>query len=133
MKHEESKENNMAVIDYVAKLCAKKKIVWLNDLNRVDKDKTPDFVRFKYLGGQLKNVLNSEYAMGRDLRCVTVDLGELKKQNIIVFNTKNEDYVRKCLREFKKLKDELIALEKDYNNRADVLKRKMIKIGGRYN
>lgn len=131
-KHDEIDKTNKDVVDYFVKLCSKKKIVWLNDLNRTNRKVTPDFVRFKYLGGQLKNVLNSDYALGNDLRCVTVELGEVKKKSMIVFSTKNEDYVKKCLKDFKKLKNELDAKQRAFDFEIDSLKRKMLKIGGRF-
>lgn len=132
MKHEESREDAAAVIDYFAKLCKNKKIVWLNDLNRKDRKGTPDFVRMKYLSGNIKGILNSDYALGNDLRCVTVELGEVKKKSMIVFNTDNEDYVKRCLKDFKKMKDELERREKDHAFEVDRIRRKMLKIGGRY-
>lgn len=133
MKHEESEKNNKDVIDYIAKLCKKNKIVWLNDLHKSMDKNTPEFVRMKYLGGTLKLVLNSSYALGNDLRCVSVELGEVRKKSLIVFNTKHEAYVKRCLKDFKLLKDELIQIEKDHAVRVDALKRKMLKIGGRFN
>lgn len=132
MKHDESERSNKDVIDYLVKLCKKKRIVWLSDLRSSMDKNTPEFVRMKYLGGTLKLVLNSSYALGNDLRCVSVELGEVRKKSLIVFNTKNEAYVKRCLKDFKKLKDGLIKLEKEHAVRIDALKRRMLKIGGRY-
>ena len=125
------RDENERVVDFFVDLCSRHKIVWLNDVQRSRGFDAPDYVRHKYLSNQLKTLLNSDLAFGKGLMCLSVELGEVKKKSLVVFNVKNEGYVKKCMVEFEKVKKELVELEKEYEKKLDSLRKKLLKIGGR--
>lgn len=100
-------------IDYVLKLLKKQKIVYVRDI--YNSDNTPKDVRTYLYSGNLSGKLSHMYAYNNGLRVMRTSLGNLKKEHVIAFLVKDEEYVTDLL-----LKHEILI--KDYEEKQKELK-----------
>lgn len=120
-------EKDQKIVNHFKKLVSKNKVVWVTD--EIKKEATPKYVKDKGLSGTLKNTLKSGEALLNGLVCKTSSLGDINKQNIIVYDIKNQSWVQTQTNKYDIKKRELEDLERE----VDALKTEIIKIGGRRN